>query len=784
MNQSRSSARLTLGLYWAALFIGTHWPSLTMGRAGAIGVDKLIHLFAFAALTVLLVRAKLDAGALKNVLIAGAVAAGYAYFDELTQPLVNRTFSTSDLLFNLAGVVVVMGALLPGAGGGSAIFARFALAVMTPLTVMILFGKQSGFDLPKWLPYLGPTTGDMFEVRLDRILHLIGAMVLTWLLAAARPFGHAAKWTNIGFAVAFVGITGPIIELVQDRHFNRGDEIGDLVAHELGLFLAVLVGAAYMLADASTRRHRVTLDRSPPQAASAPSDFIGHSRTVSALTLVSRFTGLARDAFIAALFGLGPVASAFYLGFKVPNLFRRLFGEGALSAAFIPIYTDALRRDPQYAQRFASLCIATLVMILAGITVAGELVLWGMVASGDWTEDSRLAIKLTMFMLPYMPMICMVAMFGAMLQVHRRFGPPAAAPIVLNLVMIGGAMLAMDHGPTERAAMTIAVAVLVAGALQLLWQVVALMRVQRLTTQFAGAKPAMHRMFALMAPMIVGLAVFQINALLDSLIAFGLSPKTGGDDKLVIFGRALDFPVRQGAVAALELAQRLYQFPLGVFGIAIATAIFPALSRAAVGQGDFRAILRQGLRLTMFIGLPATAGLILVRQPLTAVLFERGQFNAADTQRVAHILIGYAAAVWAYSMTHVLTRAFYAVQDARTPLRVSVVMVLFNLMLNLTLVWHIGAAGLAWSTAISAIAQTVILLTVIRRYVSRPVDNSVWLSWTKSLVITVVMVICVALLPDGAPLAQLLMMTVTGVVVYVMGAALLRADELHWLLRR
>jgi putative peptidoglycan lipid II flippase len=782
MKQQLVPIRFCLAIYWLALFTATHWPGLGLPQAGSLGYDKLIHFGAFVVLTILLVKAQFGGSTWKNVLFAGVIAAGYAYFDEITQKLeiVNRHFSTSDLLFNLMGVVVVVGAMLPGAR----VFARFVLVVLAPLIALILFGKQSGFDLPEWLPRLGPTTGHLFEVRLDRILHLLGALTLTWLLAAARPFGRSARWTGVGFAVAFVAIVGPIIELVQ-RRFGRGDEIGDLVAHELGVLLAVLIGTAYLLAEASTKRHRVTLNHTSAKDSAKTTDFVSHSRTVSALTLVSRLTGLVRDAVIAAAWGLGPVASAFYLGFKVPNLFRRLFGEGALTAAFIPIYTDALQRDPRHARRLASLCIATLFLLLAAITIVGELVLGVMITAGDWSQDSRLAIRLTMIMLPYMPMICMVAMLGAMLQVHRRFGPTAAAPILLNLVMIGGALFAANLGPPERAAMTVAVAVLIAGVLQLLWQIVALLRVEKLTTQFAGARPAMRRMFTLMLPMVVGLAVFQINALLDSLIAFSLSPKTGGGEQLVIFGREMDFPVRQGAVAALELAQRLYQFPLGVFGIAIATAIFPALSRAATGGGDFRAILRHGLRLTIFIGLPATAGLILVRQPLTAVLFQRGEFTAADTQRVAMILMGYAFAVWAYSMTHVLTRAFYALQDAKTPLRVSVVMVFFNLILNLTLVWHIGAAGLAWSTAISAVAQTVILLMAIGRYVPQPIDGSVWLSWVKSLAVTAAMVTCILLLPnDGGAGFQLLMMVVTGAFVYIVGAVLLRFEELQWLVRR
>jgi putative peptidoglycan lipid II flippase len=320
---------------------------------------------------------------------------------------------------------------------------------------------------------------------------------------------------------------------------------------------------------------------------------------------------------------------------------------------------------------------------------------------------------------------------------------------------------------------------------QLAWQLVALLRFESLTRHWQGAGPQVKRIGTLMAPMVVGLAVFQINAFLDSFIAFTLAPKTGGSATFTLLGQSLAYPVQQGAVVALEFAQRLYQFPLGVFGIAIATAIFPALSHAAARRDDFRAILRNGLRLTVFIGLPASAGLILVRLPLAQVVFQRGAFTLDDSQRVAWILIGYASAVWAYSMTHVLTRAFYALKDARTPLLVSVAMVFFNLSLNMTLIWHLGAAGLAWATAISAACQTVILAAALGRYVDSPIDRHVLLGWCRALLLTAAMV--AALLPlvgRFGPWLQLAVTVVAGAAVFTGGAWLTRAPELRWLLRR
>ncbi len=548
----------------------------------------------------------------------------------------------------------------------------------------------------------------------------------------------------------------------------------------------------------------------PPQKPSGVTPevprFVGHAVLVALLTLGSRVTGLLRDALLFASFGRGPITSAFVIGFMVPNLFRRLFGEGALSSAFIPAYAELVRNDPKVARRFASLCIALLLIVTSGLTLLGELGLWYMVSRGGWADDTVLAIRLTMWMLAYMPMICLVALIGGALQVRGKFGPPAAAPVLLNLTMIAGIVFAtytpgiggLNEQGLRYAIHIVAVSVLIAGVLQLVWQVVALMRVDRLTVDFSSTAEPLRKMLWVMGPMVLGLAVFQINAAMDMLIAWGFAPKDGGAGMLSLFGREMAYPiVDAGQVVSLAGAQRLYQFPLGVFGIAIATAIFPALAHAAADRSDqgkagFQAILRQGLRLSFFIGLPASVGLILVRVPLTRVVFEHGLFELQDSLRVAAILAGYASAVWAYSMTHILTRTFYAVGDAKTPLRVSMTMVFFNLTLNLTLIWPLGAAGLAWSTAISAVAQVLILLMLVRRHVGAPVDASVIKGWGRTAVLTVVM--AGVLWPMGlnypaqgltwSGCALLLGgMVGVGAGIVLVGAWLSGSEELRWLRR-
>ncbi len=517
----------------------------------------------------------------------------------------------------------------------------------------------------------------------------------------------------------------------------------------------------------------------------AGSGFARNAAVVSGLTLMSRLTGLVRDAALAAAFGLGVVADAFFIGFLVPNLFRRLFGEGALTAAFIPHYTELQAKHPDAGARFAKLVVALLALLTGVITVLGEAALWSAWRWGDgagWPEKVRWAVELTAVMLPYLPLVCVTALLGAVLQVHGRFGLPAAVPVVLNAAMIGAAAWGMRSGWGGReVAGLIGLAVVGAGVLQVVWQAAGTWGVlARGGWGWRGwwgcreTRSALADTLRMMGPMMIGLAIFQINAMLDSLIAYALSPTEMGGTSTLLLGDAVAAPMANGAVAALQWAQRLYQFPLGVFGIAIATAIFPALAIAAgrargdaggneLAGGDggdaFDAVLRRGLRLTMFIALPASLGLIVVREPLVRVVYERGAFSVEDARRVAWILMGYAASVWAYSLTHVLTRAFYALKDAKTPVRVSLAMVSLNLTLNVILIWPLGAAGLAWSTAISGTGQAVVLLWLLGRRSGtrhRLVDRAVGVSWLKTAGATAVMggvtwgVLHAVDAPDGA----------------------------------
>ena len=540
--------------------------------------------------------------------------------------------------------------------------------------------------------------------------------------------------------------------------------------------------------------------------------FEHHARLMSGLTFVSRITGLGRDVALAAFFGVGPINDAFAFGFQIPNLFRRLFGEGALSAAFLPRYSELRRDDPEVARRYLALVLVLLagfLWLLVAIGEVGLFLAWLNAPEVAYTYGpplrnggvpipivsvsyARLSYELTMLMLPYMPLVCIVAIGGAALQVHGRFGPMAAAPIILNvsfmiaIVGFSPLFLGKSFSPEWHVRM-VAMSVLVSGAIQVAWTAYALRVahphfVWRDSTVWASVRGTLTQA----APMMLGLGVLQINTAVDGLIASW--PTYVGP---TIFGFA--YPLAEGAMSSITYAQRLYEFPLGVFGISIATAVFPLLAKQNNDAVAFAATIRRALRLTVFVGLPASAGLMLASRESVGALFQRGNFTAEDTERVAWVLVGFAPAIWSYQMGHIFTRAFYARKESMTPVLVAVAMVILNVCLNLTLIFTpLREAGLAWSTAICSMLQSAILLRILARRVPDSVNREVVVGWLRCVVATAVM--AVATLAVGAFLPQsmewrelaihLVIKVAVAASVYFAAVRFMRMPELGWLLRK
>jgi len=438
------------------------------------------------------------------------------------------------------------------------------------------------------------------------------------------------------------------------------------------------------------------------------------ARVIAILTLASRVLGLVRDIAFSSAFGVGSIQSAFQLAFQIPNLFRRLFGEGALSAASIPVLTEKLHLQGRPAMdAVAGRLVGLLAVVLIALCLMAEIavaVFYYVYGSDDFWA---LTLALTAIMLPYMVQVCLVAILGGIQNVFGRFALPAAMPIIMNVFLIV-TVRAAPHvipGGARGAVFALAASVLVVGSVQLALQWHAV-RKAGLTLQLSldHRDPAIRRIKTTMLPMIAGLGTVQLNTFADGLIGSWFVIEPDG---------------QRPAMAILYFAQRLYQFPLGVFMTSLATALFPALSRhAADGNApELSRTLMRGIRGALFIIVPCMAGLILVREPLVRALFNYGRFRevpGADL-RVAGALAMYALGLWAYGLNQLVIRAFYAMQNATTPLKTAVAAVVVNVALNLVLVQtFLRESGLALATATGATLQVCALLAIYRGSCRRP----------------------------------------------------------------
>lgn len=521
-------------------------------------------------------------------------------------------------------------------------------------------------------------------------------------------------------------------------------------------------------------------------------------RIVSGFTLLSRFAGLARDFLTLRIFGDSALGSAFRAAYALPNFFRRLFGEGALSAAFLPEYAILRRDDPAKAAALASLTVHMLTLVTGSITLLIELILAARLLAPSFIPgisppdlETGLSIKLIMLMLPMMPGVCLTAILSGMLQGHGKFGPPAAAPILLNLFQIVAALLFYFKWITNptTAAYIVGAAAVLATVATVVWSLIALRGLISWTRSYTIARENANLVLKRFIPAVIGLGTLQLNTMLDTVVA--MWPIWV---KVPLFGHEMPLDVKSNSI--LSGAQTLYQFPLGVFGIAVATAIFPLLSRTADKPTEFIGFLRRGIRLSLFIGLPASAGLIAVRHELVQVIFGGGgkySFSADGVERAAAVLLGFAPAVWAYSLNHVLTRAFYARGDTITPMRLAMSAVVLNLILNFTLIWPLREAGLAWATATSAIVQCLVLLWLLRRAIrTAPIDGPTLIGLLKVTAVTGLMFVATWITLHFMPaattwkvwLARLVMGVTVGGVSYAAFALLLRLPEIRWMMQR
>ena len=515
-------------------------------------------------------------------------------------------------------------------------------------------------------------------------------------------------------------------------------------------------------------------------------------RQIAGLTTISRVFGMLRDMAFAYFLGAAGLMDGWVIAFKIPNLARRLFGEGAASSSLIPVYSEQLQKDPEAAKKLACTVVTVIFIILAGLVLLGEGIIWSYYRYFSIYPSTDLKLTLSGIMLPYTILICIVAILAGILNAHRHFAMPAAAPIVLNIFIIsslciGGWGFGIQPGSLV---FIVAAAVLVAGLAQLFMQLRPLQkRGVYIRPAWQVRSEAFRKIIVLMGPMILGLTVTQINTLADDFIALWFSGSLEKGEVFSLFGREIRYPIWEGAVSQLFYSQRLYQFPLGVLGISLATAIFPVMS-AEAAKKDFNALVKtisRGIRGAVFIALPATAGLLLVRSLAISVIFERGRFTSNDTMLTANVLLFYSLGLCGFFMQQVVTRAFYSIQDSKMPARSAVVAVCVNVVLNLTLIWFIGTAGLALSTALCSYLQVVILVRALRKRFGSSILDGMLITLFKTLAATIIMWIvgqCILYLclylPDssGYNVLRLAVVVPTTAAVYTIIAKLLHIEML------
>jgi putative peptidoglycan lipid II flippase len=421
---------------------------------------------------------------------------------------------------------------------------------------------------------------------------------------------------------------------------------------------------------------------------------------VSALTLVSRLLGLVREQVFAALLGAGAQTDAFNVAFRIPNLLRDLFAEGALSAAFVPAYAKALHdggRDEAHrlARRVLTLlCVAMGLIVVLGLALAPQVV--ALLAPGYALVPGKveLTVFLTRIMMPFLPLVSFAAVAMGMLNAEERFGLPAFSPAMFNVVSIlWGIGLWLAGFSAVGVAVGWSIGTLLGGAAQLLVQAPPLRAMGfRFRPDWAPSDPGLRRIAALMAPATVGLAAVQINIFVNGYFA----------------------SFEPGAVSWLAFAFRILYLPIGIFGVAAGTVATAGLARqAAAGDLDgLRATLRRALLFLGFLTLPATAGLFVLARPIVRLLYERGAFGPDATEGTAAALVCYAVGLVAYTSVKVLAPAFYALGTPRVPLLASGLAVFTNLAVNLTLHERYGFRAIALGTALGAIANVLLLLGV------------------------------------------------------------------------
>jgi putative peptidoglycan lipid II flippase len=516
-----------------------------------------------------------------------------------------------------------------------------------------------------------------------------------------------------------------------------------------------------------------------PSAESASEQLARAAGFTGAATLTSRVLGLVRDQVLAALFGAGNEMDAFIVAFRIPNLARDLFAEGAMSAAFVPTFTRHLTlRGKDDAWRLGSnminaLAVITLALVAAGWIFARPLV--QLFAGGFQNVPGKLDLTVTLarVVLPFLTLAALAAALMGMLNSLHHYFLPALAPAMFNIATIAGAFILVPLMPVvgwPRIA-AIAIAAIIGGVGQVVVQWIPLRHEGfRYRPVLDMRDEGLRRVLLLMGPGTVGLAATQVNAFVNTLLATGQGT---------------------GAVSWLSYAFRLMYLPIGLFGISVATAVLPAASRHAARENpdSLRATVSHGLRLMLLLNIPATVGLIVLATPIVRVLFEHGRFSPSDTAATAVAVQLYAVGLIGYSSARIASPVFYAIGRSRVPVIVSALSIAVNIAVSLTLVREIGYRGLALATSSAAICNGAVLLWLLHRHLHGLEAQRLAATTVKMLMASTIMAAGAVGIERGATLlipgdrivfqaARLAITIVFSVGILVVAAKLLRVEDL------
>jgi putative peptidoglycan lipid II flippase len=500
---------------------------------------------------------------------------------------------------------------------------------------------------------------------------------------------------------------------------------------------------------------------------------------VGIATMLSRIFGFIRDMVVAGFFGAGLTTDAFFVAFRIPNLLRRLLAEGSLTVSFVPVFTEYLRNKTREESlelaniTFTALSIILVVVSLMGVAFSPLIVT--VMAPGFVKAPAQydLAVFLTRLMFPYIFLIALVALSMGILNSLRHFAAPALSPVVLNLSMIIAALTLRDF--FREPIVALAIGVMAGGILQLVMQWPFLIKMGvRLKPDFHFRHPGVKRIGLLMLPAAFGAAIYQINIFIGTILA-SLLPT--------------------GSVSYLYYADRIVELPLGVFAIAVGTATLPSFSeQVALGKiEELKRTIAFSLRLILFITIPATVAMIVLRSPIISVLFQRGEFSVQATTLTAQALLFYAVGLWAFSVIRIIVAVFYALQDTRTPMKAAIVSLIVNAIFSVALMFPLKHGGIALATSVASAVNVGMLWVILKRRVGAILDAEFYRSFGKTVFASLVMggmILVVDLIypwrpsgPFNARLIYLVLSVTGGGAVFFAAAFLLKSPEIELMLR-